>query len=81
MEISQAGSSQHKQPLRVTNVIGHRPGIKLLNGLAGASTNGDTTYTYRCRAPFLPSIMDYSGPMLQFLLLLARSARVTVLLT
>jgi hypothetical protein len=34
MEISQAGSSQHKQPLRVTNVIGHGPGIKLLNGLA-----------------------------------------------
>src|SRR5206468_13031477 len=49
MEISQAGSSQHKQRLRVTNVIGHGPGIKLLNGLAAASTNGDAIYTYRCR--------------------------------
>src|SRR5439155_5990573 len=48
MEISQAGSSQHKQRLRVTNVIGHGPGIKLLNGLAAASTNGDAIYTYRC---------------------------------
>jgi len=52
MEISQAGSSQHKQRLRVTNVIAHGPGIKLLDGLAQASTNGDTTYAYRCRAPF-----------------------------
>ena len=53
MEISQAGSSQHKQRLRVTNVIAHGPGIKLLDGLAEASTNGITTYTYRCRPGFL----------------------------
>jgi hypothetical protein len=51
MEISQAGSSQRQQQLRVTNVIAHGPGIKLLDGLAKASTNGDTTYAYRCRAP------------------------------
>jgi hypothetical protein len=51
MEISQAGSSQQKNMLlRVTNVIAHGPGIKLLNGLAEASTNGETTYAYRCRA-------------------------------
>src|SRR3989454_12377330 len=67
MKISQAGSSQHKDRLRVTNVIGHGPGIKLLNGLAEASTNGDATYAYRCRVPFLRLIMDGSGPMLKFL--------------
>lgn len=67
MEISQAGSSQRKLPLRVTNVIGHDPGIKLLNGLAEASTNGDAIYAYRCRAPFLCPGIDESGPMLQFL--------------
>src|SRR5207249_7330242 len=49
MEIYQAGSSQHNQRLRVTNVIAHGPGIKLLYGLAEASTNGKTTYAYRCR--------------------------------
>jgi hypothetical protein len=38
-----------KQLLRVTNVIEHGPGIKLLTGLAEASTNGDTTYVYNCR--------------------------------
>jgi hypothetical protein len=35
--------------LRVTNVIAHGPGIKLLDGLAEASTNGAATYAYRCR--------------------------------
>src|SRR5213593_3061864 len=49
MEISQAGSSQRKQRLRVTNVMAHGPGIKLLDGLAEASTMGTTTYAYRCR--------------------------------
>jgi len=39
--------------LRVTNVMAHGPGIKLLHGLAEASTNGDTTYAYRCRPRFL----------------------------
>jgi hypothetical protein len=53
MEIFQAGSSQHKKRLRVTNVMAHGPGIKLVNGLAEASTIGDTIYTYRCRARFL----------------------------
>ena len=52
MEISQAGSSQQKKLSRVTNVIAHGPGIKLLDGLAEASTNGDTIYAYRCRPPF-----------------------------
>src|SRR5439155_1831155 len=52
-EISQAGSSQHKPRLCVTNVIAHGPGIKLLYGLAEASTTGDTTYAYRCRVQFL----------------------------
>jgi len=52
MEISQAGSSQRKQRLRVTNVMAHGPGIKLLDGLAEASTIGETTYAYRCRLRF-----------------------------
>src|SRR5437870_4262553 len=34
-------------------VIAHGPGIKLLYGLAEASTTGDTTYAYRCRVRFL----------------------------
>jgi len=50
-----------KHPLRVTNVIGHGPGIKLLDGLAEASANGDAIYPYRCRVPFLRFIMDESG--------------------
>jgi hypothetical protein len=45
MEISQAGSSQQKQSSRVTNVIAHGSGIKLLNGLAEASTNGCAIYS------------------------------------
>lgn len=36
IEIYQAGSSQHKLPLRVTNVMVHGPGVKLLDGLAVA---------------------------------------------
>jgi len=42
--------------LRVTNVIAHEPGIKLLDGLAEASTNGETTYAYRCRPQFLSTL-------------------------
>src|SRR5439155_16883869 len=49
MEISQAGSSQRKPRLRVTNVLAHGPGIKLLDGLAEAGTMGKTIYAYRCR--------------------------------
>jgi len=49
MALYQAGSSQHKPRLRVTNVMAHGPGIKLLNGLAEASTNGVAIYAYRCR--------------------------------
>jgi hypothetical protein len=52
MEIFQAGSSQYHKRLRVTNVIAHGPGIKLVNGLAQASTNGGTIYAYRCRGRF-----------------------------
>jgi hypothetical protein len=66
-EISQAGSSQHKLRLRVTNVIGHGPGIKLLNGLAAASTNGDAIYTYRCRGPFFTIHHGRIWTMLKFL--------------
>src|SRR5215467_14076375 len=36
MEIYQAGSSQHKLSLCVTNVMVHGPGVKLLDGLAEA---------------------------------------------
>jgi hypothetical protein len=50
MEIYQAGSPQLKLRRGVTNVMAHRPGIKLLAGLADASTNGVATYAYRCRA-------------------------------
>ena len=66
MELFQAGSSQHKKRLRVTNVMAHGPGIKLVNGLAEASTIGDTIYTYRCRARFLNPRTPRSGPI-QFL--------------
>jgi hypothetical protein len=62
MELYQAGSSQHKQPLRVTNVMAHGPGIKLLDGLAEVSTNGCTIYTYRCRVDVLSHIKDWIGP-------------------
>jgi hypothetical protein len=50
IEISQAGSVQQNACCPVTNVIAHRPGVKLLDGLAQASTNGETTYAYHCRA-------------------------------
>jgi len=43
--------------------MAHGPGIKLVNGLAEASTNGDTIYTYRCRAPFLTPAMPWAGPI------------------
>jgi len=36
IEIYQAGSSQHKLQLCVTNVMVHGPGVKLLDGLAEA---------------------------------------------
>src|SRR6266850_1545219 len=65
--ILSSGIIATQKQLRVTNVIGHGPGIKLLNGLAEASTNGDATYAYRCRVPLLRLIMDGSGPMLKFL--------------
>jgi len=42
----------------VTNVTGHGPGIKLLNGLAEASTNGLTTYAYRYRVQSLEHVSD-----------------------
>jgi hypothetical protein len=46
--------------------MAHGPGIKLVNGLAEASTNGDTIYTYRCRARFLTPTMPGLVPS-QFL--------------
>jgi len=63
MEISQAGSSQQTTLSRVTNVIVHGPGIKLLDGLAEASTNGETTYAYRCRPRFFSTRhgLDWTG--------------------
>jgi len=60
MGISQAGSSQHKQPLRVTNVIGHGPGIKLLNGLARSKHQWGCDL--RLPLPYSPSTMDH-GPL------------------
>jgi hypothetical protein len=57
MEISQTGSSQQKKPLRVTNVIAHGPGIKLLNGLAKANTNG----VHDLHLP-LPCALFYNWP-------------------
>jgi hypothetical protein len=52
-----------KTLLRVTNVIAHGPGIKLLDGLAEASTNGETTYAYRCRPRFFSTRhgLDWTG--------------------
>ena len=61
-KIYQAGSSQHKQRLRVTNVVAHGPGTKLLHGLAQASTNGETAYTCRRRAESLKRDMVEKGP-------------------
>ena len=53
LEISQAGSSQRKQRLRVTNVMAHGPGIKLLDGLAEASTIGKTDLRLPLPSPIL----------------------------
>jgi hypothetical protein len=70
IEISHAGSAQQKNMLPVTNVIAHGPGVKLLDGLAEANTNGNATYTYHCRASFLERTLAKTGlcaAMLQFL--------------
>src|SRR6266516_4132731 len=67
IEISQAGSSQRKQRLRVTNVRAHGPGIKLLDGLAEASTMGITIYAYRCRPHLVEHDRDWMGPHEKFL--------------
>src|SRR5689334_3833230 len=61
-KIYQAGSSQRKQRLRVTSVVAHGPGTKLLHGLAEASTNGIAAYTYRRRAEFLKRETVETGP-------------------
>jgi hypothetical protein len=53
MENLSSGIIAHKKPGRVTNVLAHGPGIKLMNGLAEASTNGNTIYAYRCRGEVL----------------------------
>jgi len=53
LEISQAGSSQRKQRLRVTSVMAHGPGIKLLDGLAEASTIGKTDLRLPLPSPIL----------------------------
>jgi len=47
---------------RVTNVLAHGPGIKLMNGLAEASTNGNTIYAYRCRGEVLKYLSVWTGP-------------------
>jgi hypothetical protein len=52
MENLSSGIIAHKKRGRVTNVLAHGPGIKLMNGLAEASTNGNTIYAYRCRGEF-----------------------------
>jgi hypothetical protein len=67
LKISLAGSSQRQKQLRVTNVIAHGPGIKLLDGLQ--STIGVTTYAYRCRAPLSTTswLIDQSKSSLLFL--------------
>jgi len=48
--------------LRVTSVVAHGPGTKLLHGLAEASTNGIAAYTYRRRAEFLKRETVETGP-------------------
>jgi len=48
--------------LRVTSVVAHGPGTKLLHGLAEASTNGVTAYAYRRRAGFLKRDTVEKGP-------------------
>ncbi len=47
---------------RITNVMAHGPGIKLMNGLAEASTNGNTIYAYRCRGEVLNYLPVWTGP-------------------
>src|SRR5215831_17867670 len=71
--VSQTGSSQHQTQSRVTIVIAHRPGIKLLDGLAFASTIGVATYPYHYRAHFLTLPLSQIGVICSFLLLIWRS--------
>jgi len=73
MEISQAGSSQQK-PLRVTNVIAHAPGIKLLNGLAKTSTSGGHDLRLPLPSPYFYSRRRQDWTIHSSLLLLARHA-------
>src|SRR6266516_4915186 len=47
---------------RVTHDMAHGPGIKLMNGLAEASTNGNTIYAYRCRGEVLNYLPVWTGP-------------------
>jgi len=61
MDSLSSGIIATSTPLRVTNVIAHRPGIKLLYGLALASTIGVATYTYHCRTCFLTLNPSKSG--------------------
>src|SRR5262245_41274789 len=83
MEISQAGSCNRKNTLlRVTNVIAHGPGIKLLNGLFKTSTNGvhDLRLPLPSHTLLLPA-SDGTGPMLKFLTVIGPARWVTVLLS
>src|SRR5690242_1430892 len=62
-------------------LLGTGLGSNSLSGSPEASTNGDATYAYRCRVPFLRSIMDCSGALVSSLLLLAGQRRVELLLS
>jgi hypothetical protein len=63
IEIYQAGSSQHKLQLCVTNVMVHGPGVKLLDGLAEAKHQWRCDLHLPLPAPFLTTIQDYyAGP-------------------
>jgi hypothetical protein len=67
IEIYQAGSSQHKLPLCVTNVMVHGPGVKLLDGFAVAKHHW--VCDLRLPLPLICLICDPLGfgPPLQFL--------------
>ena len=64
-EISQAGSSQQKKQLRVTNVMAARAWDQLLDGLAEASTNGENDVRLPLPWPIFRTrqALNRTGPM------------------
>src|SRR5262249_20128792 len=73
-KISQAGSSQHKQLLCVTNVIAQGPGIKFWDGLASRKHKWENDLHLPLPQRTITSIRDELGTLQSSLLLLGRRA-------